>query len=372
MRSRINVAGLLLLLVARICSADIPPADTARHISATLVSADARSLTALIASAPTTRPAQQTFLLDPQTSIVRNDIDVGGIKTLPATLAELKAGARIVLTIKDQRFMEVRLLAPPPVIGKVIAADGQMIMVQPSHGASQMLHLDPQRTKVTQMRVQFGPMRPVTTGEIKTGQSVIVLAKDGFAFVVRIQPVPPVLVRVTRLEKKLLSVHPTTRPGQPAAAGRSFAIERDRFELYHDYFHELVEPAQREDFKTGQIAALTVEDGSPTALTLLHPAVYGRIAQIGADWITISPSAPAGTGTQRFRIDEHTKIFLGKPAGAMTRPSGHITLFWNYEPGAKLSELRVGERVGVTAKNDLVLSMRVTPVAPSMASARGE
>ena len=364
----INLA--FILLMASICFADSRPADTAGHISATLVSADARSLTALIVSAPTSRPSPQTFALDPQTSIVRNDVDFGGIKTVPASIAELKWGARIVLTLKDQKLVEVRLLAPPPIAGRVVATDSRTFTVHPPRGADQKLRLDPQHTKVTQTRVQFGPMRTVTANEIKTGQSVSVLAKDGFAYIVRIEPSAPIIGRIKQISEKAVAIQPTTRPGQAAAGAKSFPLDRAKTELYHEYFGQPLEPAKWEQFADGMAAAVTIENGTAAVITLIHPAIYGTILKFGGDWIEVKPSAPPDAPIHRFTIDSRTEILLGQPIGAATQPSGKTTRFWRYVAGARLSDLKARQLVSVTAKDDLVLSMRVTPIPPPIASAR--
>jgi hypothetical protein len=370
---RFAVAGFaaILLLGAAALAGD---AHEVQHLAATVVAIDRTSIT-IAPSAPggPGRRPPLVFSLTPDTvKIHQDERDFDGVHSKPAAMADLHVGQSVVVTPDHDSVLEIRILAPTPVTGIIVAAGPKTLTVRSHIVPNAPVISDaaytivPERTKITLMPVLNGPVRNVERSGLKSGQSVAVTLKGDVALTIRVMPSPTTAGMFMSISDGTVTIKLPAPPGGAEPARRRFSVDPLRLEVFAQYYGEPATPTPPSELQPGQTVAVSHEGEAATAITVLHPGTFGKIAEVGRVTFTVllrsdDPSTPAAKKT--FRVDDRTQIFLGKEDHSEKLRSGKTRHFWRYLPGGHFSDLAPGELVSITAKDDYVRSMRVTPQA---------
>lgn len=356
---------LSVLLLVYILPVTGSAADGPKRLAGTIAVVDQGSIGVI----PLTRGAAvQTFAVRPDTKIVRAEIGIGGIHDLPATVAEMRAGALVSMTSREGVAIEVRLLPPSPTTGKIAAVNEASLtihtMLSPTMGLAidDIYRIDAAKTQVSLVKADGAAAREVPLSALKAGQTVMVQARDGIAYTIRIAPAPAFPGVLDQVLPGAAVVMMPAHQGEKGPIRRRVVVNGDT-EFFHQYFGERLESTTASAFVRGQRVSVNVEADAATAITIIHPAIYGHAVRIGPSSITVelegTRKRPAPT--QEFLLNEGSKIFIGKQEHPTTVPTVRSAHIWRFTPGGKLADLKPGWHVSISAKENLVLSMRATP-----------
>ncbi|HSZ55816.1 MAG TPA: hypothetical protein VK797_09155 [Tepidisphaeraceae bacterium] len=360
-----RIAVLALIVGAWASAAE--PAPDEKQVSGVIVKADAGSMVvAPLSHVPGASVDNVVVKLDPQKTRVSRQ-EHGGAAPAAAAPSDLKPGQRILARSENGAAVEVRILPPPPVSGRIVAVSAHSVTVKhvlptkPPLVTEQSYEIDDRTATIMLEKVQNGPTTRGSVSDLKPGQSVMLWGDGRRASELRLVPPAPIVGTLHDVSPTAITISATTRPSQPAA-GNTFQIDAAHTDIFEQYFGESAQPAAFSVLAAGDTVAVTIDGGSVSAITLMHPAIYGKITAVGPSSITVLPKGEVPTGpTREFAIDSGSAIYLGKEDHSSKLPSGKTVHFWRYLPGGKIADLRVGELVSITAKGTQILSMRVTP-----------
>jgi hypothetical protein len=366
LRVKINISLLLL------CAASAGRAqDLGRYATGTLVSIDKASMS--LQPPPRfhgERPSKETYKFDPvNLKVLKMDIGVGGIHTTDAGIADVCVGERVSVKHTNEVATELRILPPPQVQGTIVAIGRDLITVRSPNPTAvvsvvdQSFILDDEHSLVTSTPVMGAPARKIASSDLRIGQGVSVLAKNGFAFVIRVLPMPPVIGTVSRINANAITLKVTSRLPATNGAEREFEFDPHKVEVFHQYFGEGVQPGVFAELAVGNEVGVVTQDGKAMAITINHPAVYGILSTVGSDFITVTIKDSMQQVDRKFKISNRTTIFVGTEDHSTKMPSGKTLHVWRFSGGGHISDLQAGEFVSITAKGDEAISIRERPTA---------
>lgn len=343
-----------------------------RSIQGTLLDVDSHK----IALAP--RPSQGTPhptkvcipLSYPATMVLRSEIDIGGVKSSPSNLGELHAGQLVAVSVEGNVATQIKILPPTPVIGRITKIDESLLSVQDvrigdhSLPPPQNFVVVPGHTRFMASNFETGPQHSIPLSAVRAGQSARAYASEGMLLALQILPPPAVAGELRQVSATAISIIPEAVPGT-APTERAFVVDPLNLEVFDKYFGMPVERTELAKLRTGQHVAISEENGALIAIAVLHPPIYGKITSLNGKLVTLATTGGSTLvygSQQTLEVDpQRSRILLAKLYGSHPTPRGNTARVYRYAQGGKLSDLKIGDLVSVTARGSMVVSMRVTP-----------
>ena len=369
--SQFGAAIAALMLLPILASAEEAPGPV-EHINGTLVRIEPGQIY-VRPSSPRGGTAERAVVVDSEKlKVTRSEMGYGGVKTLAVPFSDLRAGDPVSVKAAGGKAVEINVNSPPAINGLITSVGSDTVTVRlesPSPVrliSDEVFSVDPQRTGVTVAKVQYGPTRKATLADLRPGRPVMILARDHTAYVIHVLPTLPVQGIIRSIDQdRIVLAFPS--PGTTRPADHSIRLDGKLTEVFHAYYGEPVEPTTMSDLTAGMVVGVTLEDGVATAITIPHDAMKGTLVDVTPDGVTIELPRGRGAAAVRksFTLEAGSRLYLGRETGQTKLANGITRRYFVFEPGAHVSDLRVGQSVSVTAKDGRVLSMRITPIPPT-------
>ena len=304
-----------------------------------------------------------------QTTVTIDDVNDSGIFESSATLADIRRGQQVTISISRDFAARIHIRPPLMLTGFVqgIRSDAIEVRKAGPEGVSEALQrfsIDALHLRVKGVLFDHGPELQLGLKDIATGQAVVILNARGRAYAVNVMPPAPTIGAVQRMTASALAIRVPLRSRKPGAEAIDTKFDVDLSTRYfNEYFGEPPEEVSAADFKPGQAVSVTAVGPHAVAVVGMYPAVGGKVVKVEAGRLTIKSGEDKDPNPliRQYNVNNATKIFLGVARFTQPSPRGGTRTFYDYLPGGTLTNIKVGDRVSITAKRELALSMRVTP-----------
>jgi len=291
------------------------------------------------------------------TAVDVDDANEAGFFERPGRLSDVAPGQLVTIDADAGFARHVRVRTPLTTHGVILAIDAASLQL--GIGDSKKMErfaIDRTHLQITGNLFEQGPRIKLQPQDMRVGQMVRVVNKRGRIYALEIQPTTPIVGAVQSLSSGVIIVCPRT------GENRLFrVVPATRF--FNVYFGEPPEQSLATEVRTGQVVSVTADGDVARAVVTNYPAAVGKVVALDATGLSIRSGEDSDPHPliRHYKVASSTKIFMGVARFTMPSPRGGTQTFYDYLPGRALQQIHAGDRVSITAKGQLALSMRVTP-----------